>query len=301
MPSSYSSSDEESRSGSTKYFRIRNEHDFQSWQLKTLAKAREKGFETFLTTSTQDHTQADIEAQQNKADAESDATKKYVEERKLKSMLVHNKKRAAATNMMINSVRGTMAKRLATMSNEPHDMYEAICKRFGNKDGDRGLSDLKDAFDSYKLKAWWRNPEDYFANLEWMNEEIRKYDPAFAATKKALVMHVLRHLGKPYKQVKSIIMDKPHYIDDYDSMKLSITNFWNRELAAKAQRRNRRKTRNKKKRQARRKQGSGTYRGSSDDSSSSSSEASEESDDESESDSNGSVDFYNKKETEKVS
>ena len=80
------SSDEETK-GYSRHFNIRDEDGFQLWQLKTLARAREKGFAKYLQQSTVYHTDADIATKQAEADAETDPARKTAKQRIVREMI----------------------------------------------------------------------------------------------------------------------------------------------------------------------------------------------------------------------
>ena len=59
---------------------------------------------------------------------------------------------------------------LAKCKNDPKAMFDKICKKYGSEE-DTDLSDLLDDFNECVLNSKNRDPEDWYAELEQINEQ----------------------------------------------------------------------------------------------------------------------------------
>ena len=85
---------------SSTHYPITKKKKYQAWYEKTMARAREKGFDAYFTTDRNYHTKADLITATAAMDAEANPVEKKKKEREMKEMKESNKLRASAAGML---------------------------------------------------------------------------------------------------------------------------------------------------------------------------------------------------------
>ena len=218
-------SSDSSEASDTKVYKLRSRRHFPIWKQKTLSNASSRGFEQFFLKSKTVKTQDEIDILETDYINEPDETQRRIKKGELNKHKRERKKSLAAAAMLTSSVRSKDLKILAKCKLNPKLMFDAICKKYGSEE-DSDLTDLLDDFKECKLKGKRNDPEDWFGELDEINEQLEKIDNEFKKSSKELGAHILANLPKGYRTIKKIIRMDDNYLDDLDKMKARISKHW---------------------------------------------------------------------------
>ena len=84
----------------------------------------------------------------------------------------------AAAAMLTCSVRTQDLKMLAKCKLNPKQMFDTICKKYGTEE-DSDISDLLDDIKTCRLRGKKHDPDDWFAEIDQINEQLGEIDPDF--------------------------------------------------------------------------------------------------------------------------
>ena len=112
-------------------------------------------------------------------------------------------------------------------------MFDVLCKKYGSEE-DKDLTDLLEDFKDCKLKSKKVDPEDWYAEIEQINEQLEEIDSDFKKTDKEVAAHILANLPKGYTTVSKFIKMGDNYLDDLDKVKKQISKHWKSNLRKKA-------------------------------------------------------------------
>ena len=76
------------------------------------------------------------------------------------------------------------------------------------------------------MKSKQNNPEDWFVELDQINEQLGEIDGVFKKSEKEMCSHIISNLPKGYSGVKNMIQLVNKYLDDCDAVKKIITKHW---------------------------------------------------------------------------
>ena len=141
-----------------------------------------------------------------------------------KAEKVRNKSLEAAS-MLNCSVRSKDLKMIAKCKNDPFKMFEVIGSRYGSCE-DSDLTELLDDFENCNLEDKRADPEDWFANLEQINEQLEDIDKDFKKISKELCSHLLKNLPRGYSGLKAMLQMADDYLDKYEDIKKAISKHW---------------------------------------------------------------------------
>ena len=127
-----------------------------------------------------------------------------------------------AAAMLTISVRSRDLKMLSKCKLNPKMMFDKICKKYGTEE-DTDLTDLLDDFNECKLKSKKKNPEDWFADIEQINEQLGDIDTDFQKSEKEITAHVINHLPRGYSAVKTVIQMDDNYLNDLEKVQSQIS------------------------------------------------------------------------------
>ena len=99
--------------------------------------------------------------------------------RVLKGELVKDKRKRkrslAAAELITNSVKEADLKKLVKCKLNPRLMFEVFVKKYGTEE-DEDLDELLDDFKNSKLKSRKADPEDWYTDLDAINEQLEEID-----------------------------------------------------------------------------------------------------------------------------
>ena len=204
---SYSSSSESSAGRpKSKFFTIKRSKDFQNWKTMTLAVADNLGIRKYLEEDVVVLSEDQIELLEDDVFnidqiaeplAYKTAKRKYVKEKEKR------KKYLKAVKMMTSSVKNA-ALRKVQLCTTPKEKFEAICTRFGRQRGE-DLGGLVEELQNFKFKKMSVDPDDYFTQMNELNEQISQIDPNQKKNTKSLALIIMSGLNKNYSEVKTNI------------------------------------------------------------------------------------------------
>ena len=201
----------------TKVYKLRSRAEFPVWKQKVMSIASAKGFDQYLTTNLPVKTQAELDNKELDMISEVNDDVRRVLKGELTKWKRERKRSLAAADMLTSSVRSKDLKTLAKCKLNPKLMFDVLIKKYGSEE-DEDLTDLLDDFKECTLKSKKSDPEDWFAELEQINEQLEDIDKDFAKSEKEVVAHILANLPKGYKTVKRFIKMKDKYLDDFDKV-----------------------------------------------------------------------------------
>ena len=172
------SSDSSNSGQDSKVYKLRSRRYFPIWKQKTLSSAFSKGFEEYLLKNKSVKTQDEIDIKETSYINKTDDVKRRVMKGELGKWKRERRRSLAAASMLTSSVRTKDLKMLAKCKLDPNKMFEMICKKYGTEE-DSDLSDLLDDLKSCKLKGRKHDPEDWYAELDQVNELLGEIDNDF--------------------------------------------------------------------------------------------------------------------------
>ena len=125
------------------------------------------------------------------------AKRKYIKEKEKR------KKYLKAVKMMTSSVKNA-ALRKVQLCTTPKEKFEAICTRFGRQRGE-DLGGLVSELQNFRFKKMSVDPDDYFTQMNELNEQISQIDPHQKKNTKSLALIIMSGLNKNYSEVKTNI------------------------------------------------------------------------------------------------
>ena len=219
-------SDTSSNEGyNTKVYKLKSRKNFPEWKQKTLSLAKSKGYDRFLLNSVVVKTETEIEVLEDDYHAEQDAVLKASKKRIASKAKKERKAFLRAATVLAMSVRTKDLKIINKCKGDPKEMMDALCKKYGAEE-DADLNDLLNSFNYCNLKDKRRDPEDWFAKLDQLNEQLEEIDNTFAKGDKEMIAHILNNLPKAYNSIKTNIQMEDDYLDDLEEVQEKITRFW---------------------------------------------------------------------------
>ena len=209
----------------TKVYKLKSRKTFPKWKQKTLSLARSKGYDRFLLNDVKVKSEAEIEVLEDEYHAETDSTLKALKKRIASKAIKERKLYMRAATVLTLSVRTKDLKILNKCKDNPKEMWDALARKYGAEE-DADLNDLLDSFNHCNLKDKRRDPEDWFAKLDQLNDQLEEIDSTFMKSDKELVAHILNNLPKAYKSLKTNIQMEDDYLDDLEDVQEKITKFW---------------------------------------------------------------------------
>ena len=219
------SSDSSESDRNTKVYKLRSRKNFQTWKQKTLSLASSKGYERFLLEDVSVDSDNEIDNKEADYINETDDDERRKKKVALSKAKKNKKKSLEAAAMLTCSVKSKDLKMIAKCKNNPFKMFEVICKKYGSRE-DSDLTELLDDFADCKLKSKKHDPDDWFAELEQVNEHLKEIDKDFAKSDKELCSHVLKNLPKGYSGLKTVIQLMDDHLDNYEGIKKTISKHW---------------------------------------------------------------------------
>ena len=220
MPSDSSDSGENMR-----VFKLRSRRSFPTWKQKIMSVASAKGFDQYITNNIAVKTQAELDLKETDMINESNEDARRVMKGELTKWTRERNRSLKAAEMLTSSVQSKDLKTLAKCKLNPYLMFETLCKKYGSEE-DEDLTDLLDDFNDCKLKSKKNDPEDWYAELEMINEQLEEIDSAFKKSEKEIAAHILANLPKGYSTVKKFIKMGDKYLDDLDKVKKQVSKHW---------------------------------------------------------------------------
>ena len=218
-----------------KLYKLRSRRGFPIWRQKTMSTASAKGFDQYLTSNIQVKTQAELDAKEIEMINETDDDLRRIKKGELIKLKRERKRSLAAAEILTSSVRSKDLKTLAKCKLNPRAMFEVLCKKYGNGE-DEDLTDLLDDFKECKLKSKKVDPEDWYAELDQINEQLEEIDGDFAKSDKEMTAHILANLPKGYNTVAKFIKLGDGYLDDLDKVKQHVAKHWKSNFRKKKKR-----------------------------------------------------------------
>ena len=163
------SSDSNESSDGMKVYKLKSRRGFPTWKQKIMSVASAKGYDHYLTTNVTVRTQTELDEKETEVINEIDDDVRRVKKGELTKWKRERKRSLAAAEMLTTSVRSKDLKMLAKCKLNPKLMFEVICKKYGSEE-DEDLTDLLEDFKECKLKSKKTDPDDWFAELEMLNE-----------------------------------------------------------------------------------------------------------------------------------
>ena len=112
-------------------------------------------------------------------------------------------------------------------------MFEVLMKKYGMEE-DEDLDELLDDFKNSKLKSRKTDPEDWYTDLDAINEQLEEIDSDVKKSDKELASHILKNLPKKgYKIVKEMIKLEDAYLNDLANVKDKIAKHWKSKYRSK--------------------------------------------------------------------
>ena len=219
------SSDDSDSERNTKVYKLKSRKNFQAWKQKTLSMASTRGLERFLLNDVPVDSEQEIEVKLNEYVNEADDDKRRKKKIVWSSAKKIRNKSLEAASMLTCSVRSKDLKMIAKCKNNPFKMFEVIGSRYGSNE-DSDLTELLDDFDNCKLDDKKTDPEDWFADLEQINEQLGDIDQDFKKSTKELCSHVLKNLPKGYSGLKTMLQMADDHLQKYDDIKKSVSKHW---------------------------------------------------------------------------
>ena len=216
-----------------KVYKLRSRRGFPIWKQKIMSVASAKGFDHYLTTNVAVKTQGDIDTKEIEVINETDDDARRVKKGELTKWKRERKRSLAAAEMLTSSVRSKDLKTLAKCKLNPKLMFDVLCKKYGSEE-DEDLTDLLDDFKECKLRTKKTDPEDWYAELDQLNEQLEEIDTDFAKSDKEIAAHILANLPKGYSTVKKFIKMGEKYLDDVDMIKKQVSKHWKANFRKKA-------------------------------------------------------------------
>ena len=107
-----------------------------------------------------------------------------------------------------------------------------ICKKYGTGE-DTDLTDLTNELNQCKLGSKKIDPDKWFAELEYINKELKEIDPQFHKEDKEIVAHMMSNLPKGYRSIKTVIQKDLNYLDDLKEIKEALRQYWKMNFCKK--------------------------------------------------------------------
>ena len=226
------SSDSSKSEQNTKVYKLKSRKNFQAWKQKTLSLASSKGYERFLLENVKVYSEADIDKVVEDYLDEVDEKERRKLKNQVDKMKKERKKSLAAAALLTMSVKSKDLKMLSKCKKDPKKMFDAIVKKYGTEE-ESDLAELMDDLKHCTLKSKSKDPEEWFAELDQINEQLGEIDQDFAKNEKEMAVHILSSLPKAYRHVKTNIQITDNYLDKLDDIKSQITKHWKLNLRKK--------------------------------------------------------------------
>ena len=136
------------------------------------------------------------------------------------------KRSLAAADLITSNVRDKDLKQLAKCKLNPKAMFNVLSKKYENNE-DEDIDDLLDDFKKCKLKSKKKDPEDWYTELDEINEQLEEIDNDFKKSEKEMTAHILANLPrKGYKTLKEMIKMEDNYLNDVAKVKKLVSKHW---------------------------------------------------------------------------
>ena len=220
------SSDSSNAEENTKVYKIRSKKGFPIWKQKIMSVASSKGFEQYLTKDIAIKTQDELDNLETAFINKNDDAKRRVMKGELAKYKRERKRSLAAAELITINVRNKDLKKMTKCKHDPKQMFKVLPKKDANKE-DEDLDDLLDNFKICKLRSRKVDPEeDWFAELDEVNEQLEEIDPDFKKSEKEIAVHILSNLLRGYKTCKDFIKLGDDYLDDIKKINKQVTKHW---------------------------------------------------------------------------
>ena len=218
-------SDSSESGTNTKVYKLKSRRNFQSWKQKTLSMASSKGYERFLLEDVKIEEPDDIDLMEEDYINEVDEDRRRKKRNLWKKAKKLRKNSLEAAAMLTCSVMSKDLKMIAKCNNNPYKMFEVVSKKYGKRE-DTDLTELLDDFENCKLKSRKDDPDDWFAELEQINEHLGEIDKDFRKGKKEVCSHIIKNLPKGYSGLRTVIQMEDDHLDKLDETKKIISKHW---------------------------------------------------------------------------
>ena len=84
------------------------------------------------------------------------------------------------------------------------------------------------------MKSKKIDPDDWFAELEMLNEQLEEIDVDFMKSEKELAAHILQNLPKGYNTVKKFIKMGDNYLNDLEKVQKQVSKHWKSNFRKKS-------------------------------------------------------------------
>jgi len=127
--------------------------------------------------------------------------------------------------MMMLAMPSSMSAKLEDVRDDPFKMWTRICAKYDRMSNNQ-LPTLCKLFSKCKLKRTKTEPDDWFTELNMINEKINRIDPEFTNSEKQMAMHIMNNMCKQYASLKVILEQDPKFLDDLTKLQAQIQNHW---------------------------------------------------------------------------
>ena len=221
-----SDSDESYKGSTSKGIKLRSRKGFLTWKNRTLAYADAGGFKKFLLTDQNVLSEDEIDTLNvdyiniDPADVRgSKLAKKAWEDEKKK-----RKSAAKAKSMMTLSCSTNAASRKIGLCASPKAMFDALCEMYGRQN-ESDLTRLVQDIDDMKMKSMKENPDDFFTEIDELNDLIENIDTNQRKNDRAVAIIIMKNMLDGYESVKSSIQLNKE-TGDLQAIKEKMQIFW---------------------------------------------------------------------------
>ena len=220
------SSDSSDSGDNAKVYRLRSKKTFPIWKQKIISAASSRGFEQFLQKDMPVKTQDELDTIETNYINETDDAQR----RKLKAELSKHKRERrrslAAADLITSNVKDKDLKPLAKCKLNPKQMFDTLIKKYENNE-DEDIDDLLEEFKECRLKSRKKDPEDWYVEIDELNEQLGEIDSDFKKSEKEMAAHVLSNLPRRgYNNLKDMIKMNDNYLNDLDKVKKQVSKHW---------------------------------------------------------------------------
>ena len=128
-----------------KAFKLRSRKLFPIWKQKTISTASSKGYSKYLIEDVKVESETEIDNKEVEYINEANDALRRVRKGELAKMKRMKRKSLEAAVLLTNSVRSKDLKMLANCKQDPHKMFEKLCKKYGSEE-DTNLTGLLEDF-----------------------------------------------------------------------------------------------------------------------------------------------------------
>ena len=229
-----SSSDESTtQSRSAKSIKISRSKDFNNWKIRTIANASASGLTKYLLTDqtvvTEDELD-DLQAEWNAFNPRTEAQEYRIAQVEYKKAKKNREKWMKAIKLLTDSVTSNTLRKMNEVDS-PKEKFDIICLKYGRSQ-QKDLGVLKRELENFKIASMKTDPDNYFAEMSELNDQIRLIDADEAKTTKALAIIATEGLHKKYKTVKTHL-EMTNDDQNWDVVKSQVIDHWERNYNKK--------------------------------------------------------------------